>query len=45
MRVQQWLDDDDEALEDEYEGIACPACSRLHFVSPKTGRLLGQDEK
>jgi hypothetical protein len=25
--------------------IVCPACTRLHFLNRKTGRLLGQDDK
>jgi hypothetical protein len=25
-----------------YKSIACPACTRLHFVNPFTGRLLGE---
>ena len=36
---------DPDAPEDEYEGVICPACTRLHFVNRKTGRLLGQDEE
>jgi len=28
----------------EYEGITCPACAKLHFINRKTGKLLGQDE-
>jgi hypothetical protein len=27
--------------DDEYEGISCPACCRLHLLSLKTGKLLG----
>jgi len=41
MKVQQWLNDDD-ALENEYEGIACPACTRMHFINRKTGKQLGE---
>jgi len=43
MNVQQWLDDDEDASDDKYEAIKCPACARLHFLSQKTGRLLGCD--
>ena len=43
MNVQYWLEDDDDALENEYKGITCPACARLHFLNRKTGKLLGQD--
>jgi hypothetical protein len=42
MMVQHWLDDDDDAPEDEFRSIACPACTRQHFVNRKTGKLLGQ---
>ncbi len=45
FRVQHWLDDDDDVPENEFEGIICPACTRLHFVDQKTGRLLGDDEE
>jgi hypothetical protein len=27
-----------------YDSISCPACSRLHFVNRKTGKLLGERE-
>lgn len=26
-----------------YQGIQCPACTRLHFINPATGKLLGQE--
>jgi hypothetical protein len=46
MNVQHWLDDDDDdASENRYDSIICPACTRLHFLNRKTGKLLGQDEK
>ena len=44
MNVQHWSDEDDDVREDEYEGIICPACTRLHFFNRKTGKLLGQDD-
>jgi hypothetical protein len=31
--------------ENQYEQITCPACTRLHFLNRKTGKLLGQDEE
>jgi hypothetical protein len=43
MYVQHWSDEDDDVRENEYEGIICPACTRLHFLNRKTGKLLGQD--
>lgn len=33
---------DHEAAEHQFEGVFCPACSRLHFVDRKTGKLLGR---
>jgi hypothetical protein len=41
MLVQHWLEDREDATEDEQEGIDCPACSKLHFVSRKTAKVLG----
>lgn len=32
---------DDEAAEHQFQGVFCPACSQLHFVDRKTGKLLG----
>jgi len=45
MSVQHWLDDDNDAQNDEYETVVCNACTRLHFINRKTGRLLGQKEE
>jgi hypothetical protein len=45
MNVQHWSDEDADVREDEYEGIICPACTGLHFLNRKTGRLLGQDDE
>jgi hypothetical protein len=44
MNVQHLLEDDQDAPDNEYEGITCPACAKLHFVNRKTGKLLGQDK-
>jgi hypothetical protein len=45
LKVQHWLDDVDDTLDGEYEGIICPACSRLHFLNRKNGELLSQNEE
>jgi hypothetical protein len=34
-----------DARETEFEGVTCPACTRLHFVNRKTGKLLGANGK
>jgi hypothetical protein len=44
MNVQHLLVDDQGAPDNEYEGITCLACAKLHFFNRKTGKLLGQDE-
>jgi hypothetical protein len=31
--------------QNEFEGVTCPACTRLHFVNRKTGKLLGANGK
>jgi hypothetical protein len=45
MKVQHWLDDDDDSSDGEYEGITCPACTGLHFINRKTRKLFGQDDE
>jgi hypothetical protein len=27
-----------------FEAIVCTACQRVHWVNPKTGKLLGEDD-
>ncbi|MDN4986800.1 hypothetical protein QY049_26935 [Bradyrhizobium sp. WYCCWR 13022] len=39
--VQHWTDDDD-APDDSYEAVTCPACAKLHLINRKTGKLLGE---
>jgi hypothetical protein len=41
-KVQHWLDDDEDATDNEYEAITCQACARLHLINRKTQHLLGQ---
>ena len=40
MKVQHWLDDDEDSSDDDYEGITCQACAGVHFVNRK-GKVLG----
>ena len=42
LSVEHWLDDDDDTSQNEFQGIACLACTRLHFINRKTGKLLGE---
>ena len=41
MKVQHWLDDNEEASEDDFEGITCEACAGVHFVN----RHVGDDDE
>jgi hypothetical protein len=45
LNVQHQLDGDPDIFENEYEGTICPACTRLHFINRKTGKVLGQDDE
>jgi hypothetical protein len=42
VNVQHQLDGDPDISENEYEGIICPACTRLHLINRKTRKLLGE---
>ena len=42
LNVQHWPENDKDISENEYEGITCLACSRLHFINRKTGELLAK---
>jgi hypothetical protein len=43
MNVQHWLAED--ASDDHYKPVTCPACTRLHFIHNKTGELLGHRDE
>jgi hypothetical protein len=47
LRVQGWSTDDDEPEQpgDVYESIRCLACGTIHFVNPKTGKLISEDRE
>jgi hypothetical protein len=44
LNVQHQTDDDPDISENEYVGIMCPACTKMHLLNRKTGKLLGQDD-
>jgi hypothetical protein len=42
-RVQGWLaDKGTEDRSESYEQLTCLACRQVHFVNPKTGKVLDQ---
>jgi len=44
FQVQQELPDDDQADENDFEGIICQGCTRIHFVN-RTGKVLGGEHE
>jgi hypothetical protein len=42
LNVQHWLEDDKDVTENEYKGVTCKACARVHLINRKTGRLLDE---
>jgi hypothetical protein len=44
LSVRQTLENNVQQKSDEeiYEAVLCFACTRLHFINKKTGKLLGQ---
>ena len=45
MKVQHWLDSDEDTSANEYEAITCKACARIHLINRKTGKLLGKQDE
>jgi hypothetical protein len=45
LKVQHWLEEDEDVSENEYEGITCLACAKVHLINRKTGKLLGQADE
>jgi hypothetical protein len=43
MRVQYWIDDDPDSDDSKYEALTCAACSKVHFINPKTGKLFSEE--
>ena len=44
--VQGWSADEvtDDKGDDTYQSFACAACTRVHLVNLKTGKVLGEEE-
>jgi len=44
FNVQHLVDDCERQTDaDQYEPIECPACSGLHYVNARTGKVLGEE--
>ena len=42
LSVQGWVaDDPTEGEAETYEAVTCTACTQVHLVNPKTGKVLG----
>ena len=45
LNVHGWIaDDPTEGEAESYEAVTCTACTRVHLINQKTGRILGNDE-
>ncbi|MDR3465949.1 MAG: hypothetical protein P4M07_08410 [Xanthobacteraceae bacterium] len=49
LNVQHWRPETaalraDDGAPETYEAVTCPACTKLHFLSHRTGKLLGQED-
>lgn len=44
LMVQGWVVGDPTRAK-SYEAMTCTACMRIHLVNPKTGKVVGADEK
>jgi hypothetical protein len=44
-RVQGFVADDTSDDDERFEAVACIACDRLHYVNPRTGKVLGDDDE
>jgi hypothetical protein len=48
-RVQDWVADDPSDYPDDdteaFQSLACLACTGVHLVNPKTGKVLGADDE
>ena len=42
--VQGWSADEVTDDDDTYQSFQCMACTRVHLVNVKTGKVLGQEE-
>ena len=46
LRVQGWVADDPTDSEAErFEAVTCLACTSVHLVNPKTGKVVGEDDE
>ncbi len=46
LNVQGWVADDPSSVADQsYVPVTCSACTRVHLVNPKTGRVLAADRE
>jgi hypothetical protein len=41
--VQGFVAEDGDDDADTFHPFSCPACTRTHFVNPKTGKIVGSD--
>ena len=42
-RVQGFVAE--EVSDEDYQQVSCHACRHVHYVNPKTGKVLGDDDQ
>ena len=45
LNVQGWSADQPGEEDSAFEPVTCTACTRVHLVDPKTGRVLGAGDE
>jgi len=46
LKVQHWIAETPaNELQCTYDGVLCPACTRLHFINRSTGKILGDNDR
>jgi len=43
--VQGFVAEELNPESDAYEAVQCVACTRLHLINPKSGRVLGSEDE
>jgi hypothetical protein len=44
LNVQGWVSDDPSPDDDSFRAVTCTACTRVHLVNPKTGKVLAEED-
>jgi hypothetical protein len=45
VNVQYRVDDDPDVSDNEYEGVMCPSCAKMHLLNRKTGKPICRNDE